>query len=178
MATNNRSVGKDNSASTRRGFLRGAAIAGLSLSAVPAIARADDDSDGLQGAGQDRLDERTVLDFWDAWNTKCEDKIMSFFTKDAEYHNIPVDPVIGIDAISALVASFLAAFTSVNIVTLSIAAHNGVVHTERTDNFKVVNGRVVALPVAGTLYLTRGKIRLWRDYFDLATFEAQSGLKL
>lgn len=176
MATNNRSLGKDNSVSTRRGFLRGAAIAGISMSAVPAIARADDDP--AQVANQDRLDERTVLDFWDTWNTKCEDKIMSFFTKDAEYHNIPVDPVIGIDAIRSLVGGFLNAFSVVNIVTLSIAAHNGVVHTERTDNFKVVNGKVVALPVAGTLYLTRGKIRLWRDYFDLATFEAQSGLKL
>lgn len=176
MATNNRSLGKDKSVSTRRGFLRGAAIAGISMSAIPAIARADDDP--AQTASQDRLDERTVLDFWDAWNAKCEDKIMSFFTREAEYHNIPVDPVIGIEAIRSLVDGFLSAFSVINIVTLSIAAHNGVVHTERTDNFKVVNGRVVTLPVAGTLYLTKGKIRLWRDYFDLATFTAQSGLTL
>jgi limonene-1,2-epoxide hydrolase len=176
MATNNRSLGKDKSVSTRRSFLRGAAIAGISMSAIPAIARADDDP--AQTASQDRLDERTVLDFWDAWNAKCEDKIMSFFTREAEYHNIPVDPVIGIEAIRSLVDGFLSAFSVINIVTLSIAAHNGVVHTERTDNFKVVNGRVVALPVAGTLYLTKGKIRLWRDYFDLATFAAQSGLTL
>jgi limonene-1,2-epoxide hydrolase len=178
MATNNRSLGKDKSVSTRRGFLRGAAIAGLSLSAAPAFARGDEDFDEGQSDSQDRLDERTVLDFWEAWNTKCEDKIMSFFTKDAEYHNIPVAPVVGIDAIRALVGGFLGVFASINIVTVSIAAHSGVVHTERTDNFKVVNGKTVVLPVAGTLYLAKGKIHLWRDYFDLATFEAQSGLKL
>jgi len=176
MATNNRPPGKDKSVSTRRGFLRGAAIAGISMSAIPAFARADDDP--AQTASQDRIDELTVLDFWDAWNTKCEDKIMSFFTREAEYHNVPVDPVIGIEAIRSLVDGFLSAFNVINIVTLSIAAHNGVVHTERTDNFRVVNGKVVALPVAGTLYLTKGKIRLWRDYFDLATFTAQSGLNL
>jgi limonene-1,2-epoxide hydrolase len=52
------------------------------------------------------------------------------------------------------------------------------VHTERIDHFNVFNGKVVALPVAGTLYLSRGKITLWCDYFDLATFEMQSGIKL
>jgi len=173
MATNTRSPGNDKSVATRRSFLRSAAIAGVTLAALPAARAATDDTET-----QERTDERTILAFWDAWNAKCEDLIMSFFTPDATYHNIPVDPIVGMDAIRSTVQAFLQLFAKVNIETVSIAAKGGIVHTERLDRFTIGNGKVVKLPVAGVLYLTKGKIRLWRDYFDLATFEGQSGVTL
>jgi limonene-1,2-epoxide hydrolase len=89
-----------------------------------------------------------------------------------------VAPLVGAVAIRATVRAFLQAFTTVKIETVSLACRGDVVHTERIDHFNVFNGKVVALPVAGTLYLSRGKITLWRDYFDLATFETQSGITL
>ena len=173
MATNTRPPGNDKYVATRRSFLRGAAIAGVTLAAMPAARGGADDA-----ASQERADERTILAFWDAWNAKCEDLIMSFFTADATYHNIPVDPIVGMDAIRSTVQAFLQLFAKVNIETISTAAKNGVVHTERVDHFTLGPGKIVKLPVAGVLYLTRGKIRLWRDYFDLASFERQSGVSL
>jgi len=170
MAKNNRSPDKGQSVVARRGFIKGAAIAGLSVAALP-IASA-------QSPPSPPSDERVILDFWDAWGSRNEAAIMSFFRDDATYHNIPVAPVVGATAIRATVHAFLQLFLTVRIETISIAAERGVVHTERIDHFGVANGNVVNLPVAGTLYLCYGKILLWRDYFDLATFEAQSGVVL
>ena len=129
-------------------------------------------------APRDHDNERIVLEFWDAWAAKDEEAIMRQFSDDATYHNIPVAPLVGATAIRATVRAFLQAFVTVKIETVSLASQGDVVHTERIDHFNVFNGNVVALPVAGTLYLAHGRIRLWRDYFDLATFETQSGITL
>ena len=46
----------------------------------------------------------------------------------------------------------------------------GVVINERVDRFNM-GGRWVELPLAGVFEIKNGKIALWRDYFDLATFQ-------
>jgi limonene-1,2-epoxide hydrolase len=120
---------------------------------------------------------RTVLEHWEAWGTRDEHAIMSYFSDDAIYHNIPVAPIVGAVAIRSTVRAFLQLFVSVQVETLSMTSHDEVVHTERINHYQGFNGNVVALPVAGALYLSRGLIYLWRDYFDLASFETQSGVK-
>jgi limonene-1,2-epoxide hydrolase len=129
-------------------------------------------------AARNHDNERIVCDLWAAWGARDEAAVMGHFSDEAIYHNMPVAPLVGIAAIRATVRAFLQAFITVEIETVSLASLGDVVHTERIDHFQVFNGNVVALPVAGTLYLSRGKITLWRDYFDLATFEAQSGITL
>jgi limonene-1,2-epoxide hydrolase len=49
---------------------------------------------------------------------------------------------------------------------------NGVVLTERVDRF-MIKGKWVALPVMGTFEVVNGKIRAWRDYFDMNQFQSQ-----
>ena len=44
--------------------------------------------------------------------------------------------------------------------------------TERVDKFEI-GGKWVAIPVMGAFELEDGKIRAWRDYFDLAQFTKQ-----
>ena len=47
--------------------------------------------------------------------------------------------------------------------------------TERIDRF-VLNGKSIALPVMGSFELTPdGKIKAWRDYFDMQQFMSQMG---
>jgi limonene-1,2-epoxide hydrolase len=48
----------------------------------------------------------------------------------------------------------------------------GAVMNERTDRFEM-GGRWIELPVAGLFTVQDGKITLWRDYFDDATFRQQ-----
>ena len=41
--------------------------------------------------------------------------------------------------------------------------------TERVDRM-TFNGKPVELPVAGVFEISGGKIRAWRDYFDMQMF--------
>jgi len=163
----------------RRGFLKAAAVAGASLAGLRtarAGGSADAEAEAYRTAQQ--TNEATVLAFWSAWAAKDEAAILSFFDEGATWHNIPVAPAIGRNAIKLLVDNFLSIFTAVNIETVTMASFGTSVHTERIDHFNVINGKVVALPVAGILSFKNGLICQWNDYFDLATFEAQSGVKL
>jgi limonene-1,2-epoxide hydrolase len=113
-----------------------------------------------------------VRDFCDTWGTGDLDALMAFFTPDAVYHNIPVDPVVGVDAIRATIAGFTTGVESVVFETNAIAAAGDVVLTERVDVFTFPNGRI-ALPVMGTFEVKDGKIAAWRDYFDMNQFVSQ-----
>jgi limonene-1,2-epoxide hydrolase len=56
---------------------------------------------------------------------------------------------------------------------LSIAENGNKVLTERLDNFDLAGGKKLSVPVMGTFEIENGKIKAWRDYFDLATFTSQ-----
>jgi len=57
---------------------------------------------------------------------------------------------------------------------LGLASQGATVFTERVDRF-TIGGRTVALPVAGIFDLRGDRIAAWRDYFDLATWQRESG---
>ena len=49
-----------------------------------------------------------ALDFIAAWNENDVDKIMSFLADDCFYHNIPMEPMQGADAIRGFISGFSA----------------------------------------------------------------------
>ena len=114
----------------------------------------------------------TVTRFCQAWKDVDLDTIVAFFTDDAVYHNIPLDPVTGRDAIRQTIAGFTAGVDTVEFEVLQIAATGNVVLTERIDRFFTPD-RTIALPVMGTFEITEGSISAWRDYFDLNQFMSQ-----
>ena len=115
-----------------------------------------------------------VRDFCDTWGTGDLDALMAFFTPDAVYHNIPVDPVVGVDAIRATIAGFTTGVESVVFETTHLAASGNVVLTERVDVFSFPGGHAIRLPVMGTFEVDDdGKIAAWRDYFDMNQFMSQ-----
>lgn len=116
---------------------------------------------------------RIVEAFCDAWSRLDLDEITSFLTPDAHYHNIPVDPVDGVDAIRAFVAGFTAGVSTVEFEIRHIATEGDVVLTERLDVFRFDDGRTIELPVMGTFVLRGGRIAAWRDYFDLQQYMSQ-----
>jgi len=116
---------------------------------------------------------RIVNDFIEAWNTKDLDRVMSFFADDCVYHNIPVDPVKGLEAIRGVVQGFAGAAKEIEWTVHQIAeSESGVVLTERTDKF-LFGEKWVSLPVMGAFEITNGKISAWRDYFDMPQFQKQ-----
>jgi limonene-1,2-epoxide hydrolase len=114
-----------------------------------------------------------VLRFIAAWEARDSDAIASMVSPDAFYHNIPMDPVIGRDAIRAVAAGFLANATAVRWTVHHIAESSaGVVLTERTDVFEM-GPKTLSLRVMGTFEFRDGLISAWRDYFDLGQFQSQ-----
>jgi limonene-1,2-epoxide hydrolase len=97
------------------------------------------------------------------------DAFGDFFAADAVYHNIPVDPVTGVENIKETIAGFTTGVEKLEFVVHHIAAEGPVVLTERTDIF-VLPHVTIELPVMGTFEVHDGKITAWRDYFDLNQF--------
>ena len=111
--------------------------------------------------------ERVVRDLCATFAQHDAEAFRPFFTDDVIYHNMPMDPAVGIDAAVAFIEGFFAMCDSMVIETLHLAVRGNVVLTERVDTFTM--GRKVApLPVMGTFEVRDGKIAAWRDYFDLA----------
>ena len=99
-------------------------------------------------------------------------KAAGFFSDDAVYHNIPLDPVNGRDAIRDTIGMFLGMADKVWFETLHIVAEGPLVMTERIDHF-TQGDRDIALPVMGAFEVNDGKITAWRDYFDMNQFTSQ-----
>ncbi len=117
--------------------------------------------------------EAVVLDFCRTVATGDVAAIVRFFTDDAVYHNIPLAPVTGRDAIDATLRQFIDPSGKAEFEVTAIAARGATVLTERVDRFTIA-GKNISLPVMGAFEVTLdGKIRAWRDYFDMAMFTQQ-----
>jgi limonene-1,2-epoxide hydrolase len=110
-----------------------------------------------------------VRRFCAVWSNVDPDDIGEFFTDDAVYHNIPMDPITGRDAIKSFIAGFAGGAEQIDFRVRNIVADGDVVLTERVDVFVLPNGKV-ELPVMGTFEVRNGKIAAWRDYFDMNQF--------
>lgn len=106
--------------------------------------------------------------FEGAWADGDAEGVVRHFNDDAEYHNVPMAPLDGIDAIREFVTGFLSAGTVTFEVHHQLVGDD-VVMNERTDTI-VMGDRVTPLPVMGTFEFRDGRIQRWRDYFDLAAF--------
>ena len=118
-----------------------------------------------------------VRRFCAAWsNNAPTDDLAAFFTDDAVYDNIPMAPVTGREAIANNIATVIRpgapGISSIDFRIINIAATGPVVMTERVDVF-TLPGRTFELPVMGTFEVSDGRIRAWRDYFDLGQFTSR-----
>ncbi|MDE3094886.1 MAG: nuclear transport factor 2 family protein [Chloroflexota bacterium] len=117
--------------------------------------------------------EATIREFCAAFARRDVDELLTFFTDDAVYHNMPMRPVQGEAAIRGVLEMFLKPAQSVEFAVLTIGSAGDTVFTERLDTF-LMGDRRVELPIAGVFDLRGGKIAAWRDYFDLATWTKQA----
>ena len=111
----------------------------------------------------------TIRDFCAAFSRMDIDELMAFFTDDAVYHNMPGPPAQGSEAVRRTIASFLKGWQKTDWEVLTIAASGNTVFAERVDRTDA-GGKHIDLPVVGVFELQDGKIKAWRDYFDLATY--------
>lgn len=116
--------------------------------------------------------EKVVSEFCKTWATLNIDKVMEFFSDDAVYHNIPLAAAKGKAEIRKTIDGFMPGTTKIEFKILTTASAGATVFNERVDSF-IVNGRPVAVPVAGVFEISGGKIKAWRDYFDMNQFTSQ-----
>ncbi len=119
--------------------------------------------------------DQIVRDFCASWERGDIDAIVDAFTEDAVYHNIPMQPCVGKDAIRIFLEGFLGGMaSSVRFDIRHQLVAGNLVMNERVDTLAMQTGEV-ALPVCGVFELDpSGKIRAWRDYFDMAPFTASA----
>ncbi len=113
--------------------------------------------------------------FFAAWEARDLAAILDAFAEECVYHNIPMAPLEGKEAIKGFCAPFLAMTSRIEWRVEALAeAANGAVLSERLDRFEFANGKALAIPVMGVMaFDAAGKITTWRDYFDLADFQRQ-----
>ncbi len=111
--------------------------------------------------------------FLAAIEAKDLDAALELVTNDVSYENVPIDPIVGKDAMGAVLRSFLDPAAEVDWRVVRQHAVDNLVVNERLDRFRIGDGWL-ELPIAGFFELTEdGLIRRWRDYFDMATYTRQ-----
>ena len=94
-----------------------------------------------------------VRRFCAAWSDNlATPELAAFFTDDAVYHNIPLAPVTGREAIANTIASFI---------------------RPGAPGIEGIEFRV--MPVMGIFEVSDGKISAWRDHFDMNQFTSRMG---
>ena len=120
--------------------------------------------------GSAETNDAFVRNFMAAWERRDTAFILDCFTEDAVYHSVPLTPIVGKAAIEEWVRGF-EDVPAGRIEVRNQVASGSVVMNERTD-YITLNGQPVTLPICGVFEMDGGRIRAWREYFDLAPAQA------
>ncbi len=110
-----------------------------------------------------------IRNFVEDWSTLDVKKLLDYFTEDGCYYNMPMEPMRGKANIELLISEFLSTWTETQWDIVNISETGNIVFCERVDRTKTTEGNV-DLPCVGVFEMQDGKIKEWRDYFDMNTF--------
>ncbi|MBA3863247.1 MAG: limonene-1,2-epoxide hydrolase [Erythrobacter sp.] len=113
--------------------------------------------------------EQIVREFIAAWSRLDVEELLSFFAEDGTYHNMPLMPVSGQAALRPFIAAFLGNWSSTDWEVLNLLSSGNIVIAERMDRTRI-GSKSVNLPCCGVFEMQDGKIKAWRDYFDMASY--------
>ena len=115
-----------------------------------------------------------VKQFLTHLNAQRIDDGMNLLAEDVFYHNIPLEPMTGREAVRKFAHDFgMGSSLQVDWQLLAIAESADIVLTERVDNFTAAEGKQISIPLMGSFRVRDGYISEWRDYFDLADLQRQ-----
>ena len=118
--------------------------------------------------------EQIVNTFISAIEARDVDAAVALLADDVSYENMPMDPIVGRDAVAATLRMFLEPASEVEWPVRRQLVDGTCVVNERLDRFKIGDGWL-ELPVAGLFEVDNGLITLWRDYFDMGDYQRQMG---
>ena len=115
----------------------------------------------------------TVTAFIEAIERKDVAAAVAFASPDISYENMPIQPIVGREGLATTLDRFLQPAGAVEWRIVSQYEVGPVVFNERVDRFEM-GGGWLELPVAGVFRVgDDGLIELWRDYFDMGTYQRQ-----
>jgi limonene-1,2-epoxide hydrolase len=116
---------------------------------------------------------QVVTSFIEAIERKDVDAAVALAADTISYENMPISPIVGREGLKATLHAFLGAASEVDWQVLRSVESGQVVVNERVDRFKIGDGWL-ELPVAGFFEVDdQDRITLWRDYFDMASYQRQ-----
>ncbi len=111
--------------------------------------------------------QQIILDFFETFCRNDKAAILAGFSEDGIFENIPLGKAQGDSEIWNAFAPVHDICTAIEWIVHNMSEDStGKVYTERTDRYHV-NGKWVEFRVMGIFELENGKIKHWRDYFDL-----------
>jgi limonene-1,2-epoxide hydrolase len=113
--------------------------------------------------------ETVIREFIQAWSRLNPVELAGYFTDDGIYQNMPIEPVQGREKIEEFIRGFLSSWTETHWDIVNIISEGDLVVAERVDR-TMVQEKSVELSCVGVFVLEEGKIKVWRDYFDLGTY--------
>jgi limonene-1,2-epoxide hydrolase len=118
--------------------------------------------------------EKVVSDLFAAWTRLDVNAIMSHFAEDAVWDNVPMSAAKGKQSIRQMIEGFVKDMSGFSVQILKSLHEGNTVFDARVDTITMKSGKRAEVPVAGMFeFDAAGKIKLWRDYFDLGTFTRQ-----
>ncbi|MGE3702677.1 MAG: limonene-1,2-epoxide hydrolase family protein [Hyphomicrobiaceae bacterium] len=113
--------------------------------------------------------ETVVRKFIAAWSRLDVEELLDFFAEDGTYHNMMAKPVSGHENLRMFIGGFVKGWSATEWEVINIMSREDIVMAERLDRTRL-GDKNVDLPCVGVFEMQDGKIRVWRDYFDLATY--------
>jgi len=118
--------------------------------------------------------QRIISEFIAAWSRLDPGELAGYFADDGVYHNIPIGPISGRGNIEEFIRGFVGGWDETSWELLQIMSSGNLVIAERVDRTRV-GEKSVELPCVGVFEMEGGKIKIWRDYFDFATYQRGLG---
>jgi limonene-1,2-epoxide hydrolase len=120
--------------------------------------------------GPEASNDELVRAMLSAWERRDTAFIMEHFTDDAVYQAMPLRPITGKAALAPWVESFEEVPPGRLEIRHQVASGN-LVMNERVDRI-TLEGAEVTLPICAVFEVEDGRVRAWREYFDLAGIQS------
>jgi len=110
--------------------------------------------------------EKLVRELFDAWSKLDAGLIVSYFADDGIWHNMMIDPIQGHKALLPVIESWVSKWTLNQVEVTTMLVDGDLVVTERIDRIDIGDDSAT-VPITGFFVIQNGKVKIWRDYFDL-----------
>jgi limonene-1,2-epoxide hydrolase len=117
--------------------------------------------------------ESTVRQFFAAWANPNPDELGRFFADGAVWVDGPQGVRRGVDAIKSELAAQLTAFEGVTVDVKSLLTDGETVMVEEVSSFSIGGNPVSAVVMAVFELDTDGRIKQWRESYDLKSVTDQ-----